>query len=120
MRRPAGSQMRSISRGGISKAVSMTAGATNKASARVGSMLKCGAKGNTATQPPISASMAGYGTRRRRAHCSSTTAIASRTRVISNNCMGFSTFVPSADSAGRGLLAQQEAALLDATVGDRV
>src|SRR6267378_1903604 len=54
-----GNQMRSISRGGMSKAVSMTAGATNKAKARRGSMLKCGAKGNAATQPPASASMAG-------------------------------------------------------------
>src|SRR6266403_716783 len=54
-----GNQMRSISRGGRSKAVSMTAGATNKANARRGSMLNCGAKGNAATQPPASASMAG-------------------------------------------------------------
>ncbi len=35
-----GNQLRSISRGGMSKAVSMTAGATNKANARRGSMLK--------------------------------------------------------------------------------
>jgi hypothetical protein len=45
-----GSQMRNISRGGISKAVSMTAGATNSAKANCGSMLKCGAKGNAATR----------------------------------------------------------------------
>src|ERR1700733_4710431 len=54
-----GSQMRSISRGGMSNAVSITAGATNKANARRGSMLKCGAKGNAATQPPTNANMAG-------------------------------------------------------------
>ena len=54
-----GNQLRSISRGGMSKAASITAGATNSAKASCGWMWIWGANGSPATQPPTNANRAG-------------------------------------------------------------
>src|ERR1700760_4489895 len=95
-----GTQIRNSPRGGMSKAESNTAGATNKAKASCGWMPKWGANGNIATQPPTKASIDGYGTSRRRASCSKTTAMVSNPKVISNSCMR------AKDCSGTGYISQ--------------
>jgi hypothetical protein len=79
-----GTTLRRKSRGDVSNAASSSAGATNNANARSGSMAIRGANGRKARPAPAMASRDGYGTASSSARLVRTTAASSSSRIHSN------------------------------------